>query len=65
MCTSSKLKALRRKLKENGRVKNMIKYYLFCIHWLWKNRKWYSTRQNFKMMDWEWQERDETKKRRN
>lgn len=32
-----------------------IKYYIFCIRWLWKNRNWTNTRQKFKAMvgDWE------------
>jgi hypothetical protein len=28
----------------------MIKYYLFCIRWLYKNRNWDNTRQKFKAM---------------
>lgn len=36
----------------------MIKYYLFCIHWLWKNRNWDDTRQKFKMMQREWKKRN-------
>lgn len=28
-----------------------IKYYIFCIKWLWKNRTWENTRQKFKAMD--------------
>ena len=28
-----------------------IKYYLFCIRWLWKNREWENTRQKFKAME--------------
>lgn len=28
-----------------------IKYYIFCIKWLWKNRKWESSRQKFKQLD--------------
>lgn len=28
-----------------------IKYYLFCIKWLWKNREWKNTRQKFKAMN--------------
>lgn len=28
----------------------MIKYYLFCIKWLWNNRTWDNTRQKFKAM---------------
>ena len=27
-----------------------IKYYIFCIKWLWKNREWENTRQKFKAM---------------
>lgn len=33
-----------------------IKYYLFCIRWLWKNREWESTRQKFKRLDKDWKE---------
>ena len=32
----------------------MIKYYMFCIKWLWKNRYWKDTRQKFKEMQKEW-----------
>lgn len=28
-----------------------LRYYLFCIRWLWKNRKWENTRQKFKAME--------------
>lgn len=28
----------------------MIKYYLRCIKWFWKNRTWNNTRQKFKAM---------------
>lgn len=28
-----------------------IKYYIFCIQWLWKNRHWENTRQKFKAME--------------
>lgn len=34
-----------------------IKYYIFSIRWLWKNRKWNNTRQKFKAMDKEWERR--------
>ncbi len=34
-----------------------IKYYLFCINWLYKNRRWYDTRQKFKAMNREYKER--------
>ena len=29
----------------------MLRYYFFCVRWLWKNRKWNNTRQKFKAMD--------------
>lgn len=29
----------------------MIKYYYFCIRWLWRNRNWSNTRQKFKSME--------------
>jgi hypothetical protein len=28
-----------------------IKYYLFAIRWLWKNRDWDGTRQKYKALD--------------
>ncbi len=28
-----------------------LKYYIFCIKWLWRNREWENTRQKFKAMD--------------
>ena len=28
-----------------------IKYYIFAIKWLWKNRTWDNTRQKFKAME--------------
>lgn len=31
--------------------KSKIRYYLFCIRWLWKNREWENTRQKFKAME--------------
>lgn len=31
-----------------------IKYYIFCIKWLWRNREWENTRQKFKAMDKEY-----------
>ena len=31
-----------------------IKYYIFCIKWLYKNRKWDNTRQKFKAMEKEY-----------
>lgn len=29
----------------------MIKYYIFAIRWLWKNRRWSNTRQKFKALE--------------
>lgn len=34
-----------------------IKYYLFCIRWLYKNRNWDNTRQKFKKMEKDFKER--------
>ena len=31
--------------------KSKIRYYLFCIRWLWQNREWENTRQKFKAME--------------
>lgn len=31
-----------------------IKYYLFAIRWLWKNREWSDTRQKYRAMNREW-----------
>lgn len=36
--------------KPRPKQKGMIKFYLSCIKWLWKNRKWKNTRQKFKAM---------------
>jgi hypothetical protein len=33
----------------------MIRYFLFCIKWLWKNRTWENTRQKFKAMERDWE----------
>lgn len=35
----------------------MIKYYLFCIRWLWENRSWKNTRQKFKAMERDYDKR--------
>ena len=32
----------------------MIKYYIFCLRWLYKNREWANTRQKFKAMERDW-----------
>jgi hypothetical protein len=28
-----------------------VRYYLFVIRWLWRNREWANTRQKFKAME--------------
>lgn len=28
-----------------------LKYYLFCVRWLWKNKEWASTRQKYKALE--------------
>ena len=33
---------------------NTIKYYWFCIGWLWNHKDWDNSRQKFKAMDKEW-----------
>jgi hypothetical protein len=35
----------------------MIKYYIFVMRWLWKNREWGNSRQKFKAMEKEWERR--------
>lgn len=32
-----------------------LKYYLFCIRWLWKNKEWSETRQKYKAMNREYE----------
>lgn len=32
-----------------------IKYYIFCICWLWKNKEWSETRQKYKAMNREYE----------
>lgn len=32
-----------------------MKYILFCLWWMWKNRTWKSTRQKYKAMDKDWE----------
>lgn len=34
-----------------------LKYYIFCIKWLWKNRRWDNTRQKFKAMEKEYKQK--------
>lgn len=31
-----------------------LKYYIFCIRWLWRNREWSNTRQKFKALERAW-----------
>lgn len=31
-----------------------LKYYVFCIRWLWKNRTWENTRQKWKAFEKDW-----------
>jgi hypothetical protein len=31
--------------------KGMLRYYIFCIGWIWKNRSWNNDRHKWKMMD--------------
>ena len=40
----------------------MIKYYIFCVKWLWKNRHWENTRQKWKAMERDWRYHNEMKK---
>lgn len=39
------------KPKPKPKKESKIRYYLFCIRWLWHNRDWENTRQKFKAMD--------------
>lgn len=36
---------------EQVELKRTIKYYFFCLKWVWKNREWNNGRQKWKMMD--------------
>lgn len=40
----------------------MIRYFLFHIKWLWKNRTWENTRQKFKAMEKEWNARKKNRR---
>lgn len=31
-----------------------LKYYFFCIRWLYRNREWGDSRQKYKAMNREW-----------
>lgn len=33
-----------------------IRFYLFCIRWLWKNRTWAETRQKYRALARAWRE---------
>jgi hypothetical protein len=39
----------------------MIRYYIFCIHWLWENRTWQNSRQKWKAMDRDYKKYREAK----
>ena len=56
---SAQIKRKRREAKKDDRDGGviMIKYYLFCIRWLWKNRNWSDTRQKYKAMNKAWNKR--------
>lgn len=34
-----------------------IRYALYCINWMWKNKNWNNTRQKFKAMEREYHKR--------
>ncbi len=36
---------------ERKMLMKKLKYYWFCVKWLWKNRDWDNTRQKFKAME--------------
>ena len=48
-------------VEKGGQQMNKIKYYFFCIKWLWKNRDWANTRQKFKAMEKEYRRRSSRK----
>ena len=49
-------------VERKKRKESKLRYYLFCIKWLWKNREWENTRQKFKAMEKAWRkERGEEK----
>lgn len=33
-----------------------IRFYIFCIRWLWKNRTWAETRQKYKALARDWRQ---------
>ena len=37
--------------KPKHKKNSKLRYYLFCIKWLWNNREWENTRQKFKAME--------------
>ncbi len=48
-------------VEKKKRKESKLRYYLFCIKWLWKNRTWDNTRQKFKAMEKAWcKERSDT-----
>lgn len=40
-----------------GAFVRKLKYYIFCIKWLWENRQWENTRQKFKTMEKEYKQK--------
>lgn len=39
-----------------------LRYYIFAIRWLWRNRSWANTRQKWKAMDRAWKESEAARK---
>lgn len=37
-----------------------IRYYIFAIRWLYRNREWADTRQKYKAMVREWKKKEDT-----
>jgi hypothetical protein len=33
-----------------------VRYWWFCVRWLWRHRDWEDTRQKYKTMNREWRE---------
>ena len=55
LCDQAKAGIAKKELREKkGIGGSVMKYILFCIRWLWKNRTWTGTRQKYKAMDRDW-----------
>ena len=39
-------------------ILSKLQFYLFCVKWLWNNRKWDNNRHKFKAMMREWGRRN-------